>query len=290
MAHQDFVLFLQHLRAMHTPPKLRIAPTPSGFLHIGNAVNAVLTYVCARTHPSGKVLLRIDDLDADRKRPEYVTDIFETLQWLGIEWDEGPRNVKDFELHWSQRHRLPLYEAMLSRLGATGLVFGCRASRRTLAEHAGRYPTHLRKQGISLADADAAWRVCTPETLALSDFVVRRRDGVPAYQIASLTDDVHFGITHLVRGADLADSTAAQYWLGNVLNEARFADIRTWHHPLLTNEQGEKLSKSAGATAMRSWRATGKTPAEVFRTAGRLLGATNCETLTELLAFVRRLC
>ncbi len=251
--------------------RLRLAPTPSGFLHAGNALNFILNWLTARLH-GGKILLRIDDLDADRKRPEYVRDVFDSLHWLGLDWDEGPASPEDFEDTWSQHRRLPAYFALLERLRATGLLFACRRSRRDLAPFGGGYPPEFRDQGLSLDDADVAWRIMTPPDFPLPDFVVRRREGIPAYQVASLADDLYFRITHIVRGADLEASTAAQRFLARTLGENAFSGIRFLHHPLFTDEQGNKLSKSAGAASMKAMREAGAGPEAIFGPVAGLLG------------------
>ncbi len=282
---QQFHSFAQLARA---GCRLRFAPTPSGFLHIGNALNFALNWLVARLH-GGKILLRIDDLDADRKRPEYVADVFESLAWLGLDWDVGPGEndgiidrvtlshpvntlVADFEKNWSQHRRLPLYFNALEKLRATGLLFACRKSRRDLAPFEGNYPPAFRNQNLSLDDPDVAWRIKTPPGFALPDFVVRRRDGIPAYQLASLADDVHFGITHVIRGEDLTASTQAQLYLAEYLSESNFLKINFLHHPLITDENGEKLSKSAGATSLKEMRESGAGAEIVFRKVGEMLG------------------
>lgn len=254
-------------------PLFRIAPTPSGFLHIGNACNALLIWRCAQ-RMGGRVLLRIDDLDADRKRPEYVEEIFRVLDWLGIGWDIGPEGPDDFERNWSQHRRLPLYHALLRQLSDSGLVYACSLSRagiRAMTE-AGQYPEAGRRQGIRMTatpdeiQLTLPWRIETPERwfafsdwngrqhevslmAAMPDFVVRRRDGIPAYQVASVADDAHFGVSHVVRGTDLLPSTAAQLLLMELVS---VPPPQYLHHPLLTDEKGEKLSKSAGALALEA--------------------------------------
>jgi glutamyl-tRNA synthetase len=256
---------------------LRLAPTPSGFLHLGNGVNFVLNRRLA-DRLNGILLLRIDDLDAERKRPEYMEDVFDTLHWLGIEWDKGPCSVADFEAHWSNRHRMAHYENTLNDLRKSGLLYACAKSRKDLAPFAGQYPVEWRQQGLSLDQPDVAWRVMTPPNFPLPDFVVRRRDGIPAYQIASLTDDLLFDISHIIRGADLESSTLAQQWLADILSRqpdpaldyARFLDIQFVHHGLVFNESGEKLSKSAGAFALRTLRLQGESPEVVFKQADAL--------------------
>lgn len=229
--------------------RLRIAPTPSGYLHAGNLFNFLLNYLAARCR-GAKLLLRIDDLDADRKRTAYVEDIFEILSWLSIDWDEGPHAPVDFENTWSQHFRLNSYHAALEVLRSKNLLFACGKSRRDLAPYDGSYPEHFRNQRLDLEAPDVAWRIKTPPGFPMPDFVVRRRDGMPAYQVASVCDDLHFGVTHAVRGADLESSTQAQYFLAECIGATSFDSIRFFHHPLLLDKNGEKLSKSAGSEAV----------------------------------------
>lgn len=265
------------VRSLGPQSRLRIAPTPSGLLHLGNAVNFTLNWLAARLQPQARLLLRIDDLDAERKRPEYVQNIFDTLHWLGLDWDEGPRSPEDVEREWSQRHRLPLYEALLNTLRERKCLFACAKSRRDLAPFAGQYPEVFRQQPCSLDDADVAWRIRTslphrPEHMP-PDFVVRRRDGIPAYQVVSVADDVFFGITHIIRGEDLRASTHAQQYLAQCAGMSAVERIAFLHHPLLTDEQGHKLSKSAGAQALHPEASKNALPpAEVFRTVAQWLG------------------
>lgn len=251
--------------------RLRIAPTPSGYLHAGNLFNFLLNYFAARSR-GAKLLLRIDDLDADRKRPAYVVDIFETLSWLGIDWDEGPRAADDFERNWSQHLRLVSYHAALDVLRSKNLLFACGKSRRDLAPFGGSYPEHFRDQGLDLEAPDVAWRIKTPPGFPMPDFVVRRRDGIPAYQVASVCDDLHFGVTHAVRGADLEASTLAQQYLAECMGASSFASIRFFHHPLLLDEKGEKLSKSAGSEAVNALREGGEGPEKILGAAAQWLG------------------
>ncbi|MBK7936373.1 MAG: hypothetical protein IPJ82_04525 [Lewinellaceae bacterium] len=251
--------------------RLRLAPTPSGFLHAGNALNFILNWLAAR-RSGASVLLRIDDLDAGRKRPEYVQDVFDSIEWLGLDWDEGPESSDDFEKNWSQHLRLPLYFKVLEQLREKNLLFACRKSRRDLEPCGGGYPPEFREQGLGFDDPDVAWRIKTPPGFSLPDFVVRRRDGLPAYQVTSLADDLHFGITHVIRGADLEESTAAQQFLSGCLSEDKFLKINFLHHPLITDEQGEKLSKSAGAFSLKCIREGGAGPEAIFRRVAHILG------------------
>lgn len=249
--------FNNFIKNLPENPRFRLAPTPSGFLHIGNALNFYLNWKAARSRPSGKILLRIDDLDAERKRPEFVEDIFRTLDWLKIDWDEGPTGPDDFEKNWSQRHRIGLFEKILADLRAADLLFACGKSRRELAVFGENYPEMFRNQGLSPDAPNVSWRVKTPENLPIRDFVVRRRDGIPAYQIASLADDVFFKISQIIRGEDLRGSTESQVFLAEKLGLTPFLETKIWHHPLILDDSGTKLSKSAGANSLRSMRENG---------------------------------
>jgi glutamyl/glutaminyl-tRNA synthetase len=240
--------------------RTRIAPTPSGFLHSGNIYSFQLTAQLA-AETGAEILLRIDDLDAARKRPEYVANIFETLHKLNIRWQLGPQTPDDFENNWSQHLRLPLYHQTLDQLRQhSGLVYVCTCSRREL--DAANGTCNCKNKHLPFDTPDAAWRMAVePGTVicfndlqrgkveidlaqTTGDFVVRRRDGIPAYQIASLADDVHFGITHIVRGEDLLPSTAAQLFLAEKLCYSSFLECSFLHHALLTDANGQKLSKS----------------------------------------------
>lgn len=254
-------------------------------------MNFVLNAVIA-LHSGGSILLRIDDIDADRKRPEYVADIFESLPWLGIPWHEGPglenadleSQVANFEAQWSQHRRLHLSQTLLNRLREMDLLFACRMSRSQLAPFGGAYPDSFRNQGLSLDEPDVAWRIKTEGLPAsMQDFIVRRRDGLPAYQIASLADDLFFGITHIVRGSDLEPSTQAQLFLARCLGEDQFQKIHFLHHPLLTDQSGEKLSKSAGAASLRAQREKGASAAAVYQAAAELLSLPPVEHLDALM-------
>jgi glutamyl-tRNA synthetase len=259
--------------------RLRIAPTPSGYLHLGNGINFVLNWLAARI-TNGHLMLRIDDLDADRKRPEYVQDVFDTLHWMGITWDDGPQTPQEFETAWSNRHRMAHYHAVLSHLVEARAVYACAKSRKDLQAFSGDFPPEFRQQGLSLHEPDTAWRALTPPGFPLPDFVVRRRDGIPAYQIASLTDDLLFKTTHIIRGADLQPSTAAQQWIAETLSNVQNADfsyhnflkINFLHHPLIEDESGHKLSKSAGSTALKTLREQGKGAETVFAATAKMLG------------------
>jgi glutamyl-tRNA synthetase len=286
------VTFPGFVQAAVPPVRVRYAPTPSGYLHAGNAVNFILNYLLARSK-GGHILLRIDDLDGARKRSPFVQDIFDALNWLGIDYDEGPMDQVDFESRWSQHFRLTAYNKTLERLRASGLLFACSKSRSDLSPFGGMYPAEFRDQGLHLDDPDVAWRIRTPDNFPMPDFIVRRRDGLPAYQIASLTDDLLFEITHIIRGADLEPSTQAQRFLAGILGETAFLSIQPLHHPLIQDASGAKLSKSAGATSLKSLREQGKSPEAIFLRVADMLDLPDDQVFPDalsLLTYLQRHC
>lgn len=290
MFAQDFFEFL---RTGHANCRVRLAPTPSGYLHTGNALNFILNWLVARYH-GGKVLLRIDDLDAARKRPEYVADIRDSLIWLGLDWDEGPglgqmEFTEDFEQYWSQYRRMALYINMLECLRATGKLFACTKSRNELAPFPEGYPDEFMDQNLSLESSEVSWRIQTSGiTGSLKHFIVRRRDGIPAYQVASVADDLFFRITHVIRGEDLRESTQAQQFLAEVLKENNFLKINFLHHPLIQDSAGRKLSKSAGDASLQSMQIAGMTPGHIYLQVAQWLGLPPARSAQELLQHIRQ--
>lgn len=268
----------------------RLAPTPSGFLHIGNAVNFVLNWLSAR-QLGGQLLLRIDDLDTSRKRPDYVADIFRTLDWLGLDYDMGPTGPDDLEKQWSQWLRLDQFAETLTYLRAANVLYTCNLSRQQWYElDAHGHWSTLNRAGNLFDKADLAWRFRAPSN-GSADFVVRRRDALPAYQIASLTDDIFYGVTHIIRGQDLAESTARQAQLAEALGWTQFGQAAVWHHPLLVDDAGQKMGKSAGhghngPTSVRAMREAGEGPGRIFEAVATLLQlpAETDSTLPYLLA------
>ena len=276
--------------APRTFRRTRIAPTPSGYLHLGNAYSFKLTADLARRTGS-KILLRIDDLDRERVEERYIQDIFDTLHFLDIPWDEGPRDRADFGQVWSQLHRMTLYRRALEELRNQGVLFACACSRTQIARESagGEYPGTCRDKGLSLDMPDVSWRVRTDMRRELTmqqldgsafkgvldgsvkDFIVRKKDGQPAYQLTSLVDDLHFGVDLIVRGLDLWSSTLAQLYLAELLpGGTAFASVVFNHHALFTDAGGNKLSKSAGAASIQFLRREGKTPAEIFGMMGQI--------------------
>lgn len=282
------------LAPVSLPVVSRLAPTPSGFLHLGNAVNFTLTWLLTRW-AGGTLHLRIDDLDRARFRPAYLANIFHTLDWLGLDYDHGPTGPDDFEQHYSQRHYLAHYHALLNLLRhQTSLVYACTCSRTDILAQApdGRYPGTCRHRQLPLDTPGAAWRVRVPEQVAVSfpdswqgpvmvrlgqemgDFVVRKKDGVPAYQLGSVVDDLRLGTTLIVRGADLLPSTAAQLWLAQQLPATaafKAPRLHLLHHALLPGPDGQKLSKSQQQPLERGVLTQAEGPRAVYRAVAQLL-------------------
>jgi glutamyl-tRNA synthetase len=269
----------------------RIAPTPSGYLHLGNAYSFLLTKALAKKH-GAKILLRIDDLDRDRYRPEYVEDIFATLDFLEIKIDQGPKNSKEMESTWSQVHRLPIYTESLAQLEQSKLTFSCTCTRSQILQidPRGIYLGQCLDRRMPLNKHESAWRIntldadfldyiaypATPKSALIPEeascYVVRKKDLLPAYQLSSLLDDLHFGVDLIVRGQDLFPSTLAQLDLARILGKEEFAKTTFYHHALLKGPDQSKLSKSAGAYSIRQLRQDGKTLADLFLLLGQSLG------------------
>ena len=245
--------------------KFRIAPTPSGFLHLGNVYNFLLTQALSQ-QLGGNLLLRIDDLDRQRFRKTYLDHIFETLAWLDLPWQEGPKNPDDFTANFSQQLRLPQYDTILKKLVEKQAVYACTCSRTQLEHSPNRlYDGTCRNKSIALDTPNAAWRLHVPNDTTITfndafmgrqqihlqnatgDFVVRKKDGLPAYQVTSVSDDLAYNISHIVRGVDLLSSTAAQLFMAERLDLTEFKTIQFYHHPLITDELGNKISKSTGS-------------------------------------------
>jgi glutamyl-tRNA synthetase len=268
----------------------RIAPTPSGFLHLGNAYSFLLTKALAKKH-GAKILLRIDDLDRERYRREYVQDIFDTLDFLEIQ-TQGPSSVEEFESQWTQQERMPIYQAALKQLQESRLLFSCTCTRSQILQidPKGIYLGQCLDRRMPLDKKESAWRINTLDADFLdyiaypataksalipeeaSCYVVRKKDLLPAYQLSSLLDDLHFGVDLIVRGQDLFPSTLAQLDLARILGKKEFAKTTFYHHALLKGPDQSKLSKSAGAYSILQLRQEGKTLTDLFQLLGQSLG------------------
>jgi glutamyl-Q tRNA(Asp) synthetase len=209
----------------------RFAPSPTGPLHFGSLVAAVGSWLHARRN-NGKWLVRMEDIDEPRCVPGADTLILKTLEAYGLEWDE--------EVVWqTQRH--PLYAEALKQLQP--YTFPCACTRKEIP---GRYPGTCRN-GLPPGREPRAIRLRMPDDMPCGDVVLRRADGLYAYQFVVVVDDAAQQITHVVRGADLLDSTPPQIYLHQLLHNP----VPTYIHlPIATNAQGEKLSKQTKAPAI----------------------------------------
>lgn len=265
----------------------RYAPSPTGELHLGNVRTALVAWLGARS-VGGTFVMRVEDLDPPRVIPGAEARILEDLRWLGIDWDEGP-DVGGPHAPYRQSERDAVFRDALARLSAAGRLYACTCSRAELRRLASAphgpgedgpiYPGSCREAGVALAleavpdprvrqpalrfavrcgevciDDLVAGRYCQDVAEAVGDFVVRRADGLYAYQLAVVVDDAAMAIDQVVRGADLLDSTPRQVQL----LEALGAPIPTYAHvPLVLDAAGARLAKRDQATAVRALREAG---------------------------------
>ena len=277
----------------------RFAPSPTGLLHLGHAFSALTAWEAA-TAAGGEFLLRIEDADRTRARPEYEAAIYEDLAWLGVTWPEPV---------WRQSERVDVYSGALERLGRLGVTYPCRCTRTDIraaliAPQEGA--THLPPDGVvypgtcrgrSMAesgpgdairlDLDRALALLSGQTLTwretgaghagthaldmeamrrqVGDVVLGRKDiGAAAYHLSVVVDDAAQGVTHVIRGEDLFEATPIHRLLQALLG----LPVPIWHHhPLLRDETGKRLAKRNDACAIRTYREAGRTPEDVRRMA-----------------------
>src|ERR1017187_5535030 len=283
-------------------PRVRFAPSPTGYLHVGGARTALFNWLFAR-HEGGTLLLRIEDTDVERNRPELVEGILEGLKWLGVQWDEGP---------FFQSQRTNLYRGAAERLLANGAAFACYCKATAYAggdaapvdegeDHAGEgHDAPKAHKSVAcpcrdLTDADRAARerdgisrairfrvprngvtkfedaVFGPrevQNAEIEDFVLLRSNGVPTYQLSVVVDDIDMRITHIIRGADHLSNAPKQVLIYEALGAA--APIFA-HVPLILGPDRTRLSKRHGATSVGSYAEEGFLP-EAFRNFLALLG------------------
>jgi glutamyl-tRNA synthetase/glutamyl-Q tRNA(Asp) synthetase len=254
-------------------PVTRFAPAPTGFLHIGHVLNAIYVWGVARAI-GARVLLRIEDHDRQRCRLEYDRAIVEDLAWLGFAPDETSRQ--------SERH--DIYEDALARLRGAGLTYACACTRKQAGD--GPYPGTCREAGLTegpgrgirvriggdvetFDDLLLGPRTQTPARQS-GDVLLKDRHGLWTYQFAATVDDHVQGVTHVIRGDDLLDSTGRQMHLARLLG--RRDPPAYLHHPLIMKSPVQKVSKSDADSGVRDLRAEGWTPARVLGHTASLAG------------------
>ena len=269
----------------------RLAPTPSGYLHLGNAFSFILTWLLVR-RLEGKLQLRIDDLDSARLKRDCLEDIFLQLEWLGLEYDSGPQGPEEHLKHYSQSLKIEDYRETLSSLRQLRSLYACQCSRKqylAISED-GLYPKTCRDKKLDLDQPEITWRFKS-ESEALSDevffegsseedssskplgdAVLLRRNGVPSYQIASLVDDMKNRSTLIVRGIDLYPSSLFQQTVAEKLGWATFSEICFVHHSLLKDSTGKKYAKSEGAYSLKDLKQENSDPGFVYRGVACWLG------------------
>lgn len=277
-------------------PVLRFAPSPNGLLHLGHAYSALFTSVWAEAL-GGRFLVRIEDTDITRSKPEFTEAIFADLHWLGLEWEQPVMR---------QSERFGIYAAEADRLRARDLLYPCFCSRTELAAHSAgtdpdgaplypgtcRHLSHAETKRRFAEGREANWRLRTDDAMALTgvltytvagptpadrpqiryarperwgDVVLQRKGTPTSYHLSVVVDDDAQGVTHVTRGRDMEPSTDIHVLLQMLLGLT--SPIYTFHK-LILDEEGRKLSKSKGSTSLRSLREAGRTPDEIRRQLG----------------------
>ncbi|HTM36850.1 MAG TPA: tRNA glutamyl-Q(34) synthetase GluQRS [Terriglobales bacterium] len=266
----------------------RLAPSPTGYLHLGHARTFLLAGQRAREQ-GGSLILRNEDLDPERCRAEYVSAAYEDLQWIGLQWVEGPDCGGPYG-PYSQSERRSLYLGQWKRLRDLGFIYPCTCSRKELAlsamapndaDNEPIYPGSCRFKAEAAsfpAPAGVNWRFRVPDGREITffdqnlgrqsyvagkdfgDFVIWRRDDVPAYQLAVVADDYAMKISEVVRGEDLLKSTARQLLLYRALD---VAEPQFYHCDLVRDEAGTRLAKRHDALSIRRLREAGWTREQV---------------------------
>lgn len=277
----------------------RYAPSPTGQLHLGNLRTALLAWLSTRCQ-EGKFLLRMEDIDTPRVVQGSADQILRDLQWLGLDWDE---------VIMVQSARTQAYQQALTNLQQQGLVYPCYCSRKEIQQsssaphgetpvYAGTCRSLTTDQQDELAKLKSpSYRVVVSEQLQaeVGDFVIKRADGLFAYQLAVVVDDLAQGVTEVVRGADLASSTSRQQYLLNKISKHEVS-INYYHAPLMLDESGLRMSKRDGSKSIRQWQQSGRNAPQLLAYLANSLGMkidANQIELADLLArtdlnFLRR--
>ena len=275
-------------------PLTRFAPSPTGYLHLGHVVNAIHVWGTAAAR-GGRVLLRLEDHDRGRCRPEYEAAILDDLEWLGLEPDLGsPAEFRAGKSRYRQGDNDARYQAALDRLAATGRVYACDCSRKDIAgesdlpDRESRYDGRCRDRNLAPAagrglrvviedgEEQFADGMLGPQSqrpqAQCGDLLLRDRRGNWTYQFAVTVDDMEQHIDLVIRGRDLLESTGRQIRLARMLGRTEAPEYR--HHPLVRHASGAKLSKANRDTGIRDLRAAGLSREAVLGQAAHLSGLT----------------
>ena len=285
---------------MNAPYIGRLAPSPTGLLHVGNAFAFLIAWLDARKN-KGKLILRMEDIDPDRAKDHFAQQIREDLKWLGLNWDEEVI---------PQSERQKDYDKAIQKLAKRGYVYPCFCSRKELRSLAGA--PHIGDSGAPYAgtcrrltenerknlDAqgkksclrlDCSEKENTPFQFkdhiqgnvssslkeCGNDFAIKRSDGVIAYQLAVVLDDIKSGITHVIRGRDILQSTPRQLYIYELLKEKPPVYA---HVPLIVDEKGERLAKRHGTMALNTLRKIGVLPEEIWGVVAKAAGLRKTDT------------
>ncbi len=288
---------------MDAVPTTRLAPSPTGGLHLGNARTFLANWALARQH-GGKVLMRIEDVAPTSTTTTWQDDVLGILQWLGLDWD-GPALIQSAEI--------PPHRAALDRLAARGLVFPCSKTRKDLllvtapqeGDFEARYAPELRPElpwptDLHHAPPGLNWRVktsprkvhftdefagaqCFDPHREVGDFILWTKRGQPSYQLACVVDDHRTGVNMVFRGDDLLSSTARQILLSNLLG---WPSPKWWHVPLVLDEQGERLAKRNKAIRLTELRDAGIRPEAILRLLAKWCGHVAPQDITSIHDFL----
>lgn len=281
-------------------PTTRLAPSPTGALHLGNARTFLVTWALARQR-GWRIVLRIEDLDGPRVKPEAIEGIVRTLEWLGMDWDVGPL---------IQSHEPEPHEQAIRSLAERGLAYPCELTRTQIeaaanapqeGAHDTPFPASLRPARVPkhFTTRDTNWRLIVhDEAVAfedgflgsqtfnvahiVGDFVIWTKRGQPSYQLAVVVDDHRQGVTHVVRGSDLLDSAARQMLLYRGLGIGPLPHYL--HLPLVRGEDGKRLAKRHGDTRVDAYRGRGVRPDRVIGLLAEWCGMTTRENRRALSA------
>lgn len=280
-------------------PRTRLAPSPTGALHLGNARTFLVNWALARRR-GWRIVLRLEDLDGPRVKPGVAEQTIRTLEWLGMDWDEGP---------FVQSEDTEPYESAMSRLAGAGLAYPSALSRAQADEaaealsapqegvHESAFPASLRPPlgPRTFDDRTTNWRFATPAgpvpfedefvgasapdpSRTVGDFIIWTKRGQPAYQLAVVVDDARQGVTHVVRGDDLLDSAGRQLRLYRALGLS--PEPTYTHLPLVLGPDGRRLAKRHGDTRVEHYRARGVEPERVVALVAGWCGVSRPERMS----------